>query len=153
MPSEVIFTRSQSAAEAIESRIRQAAASIDVALYRFSNARLIEALRDATRRGLAIRLVLNYNDHYEENRATQAALAAGAIPFRIAHGRLGVGSKMHHKFAILDRRAVLAGSYNWTTESEERNYENLLVLDSPELVAAYAREFESLWAEARGAQA
>ena len=56
---------------------------------------------------------------------------------------------MHHKFAILDGTVVVTGSYNWTLESEEQNYENVLVLREPELVKAYGPEFEALWAEAK----
>ena len=56
---------------------------------------------------------------------------------------------MHHKFAILDNHTVLTGSYNWTPESEEQNYENLLVLREPAQVEAYQREFEALWEASR----
>jgi phosphatidylserine/phosphatidylglycerophosphate/cardiolipin synthase-like enzyme len=55
---------------------------------------------------------------------------------------------MHHKFALLDRRTVLIGSYNWTLESEEQNFEGLVVLSDPEAVAVYQSEFAALWNEA-----
>ncbi|MGH9783209.1 MAG: phospholipase D-like domain-containing protein [Terriglobia bacterium] len=40
------------------------------------------------------------------------------------------------------------GSYNWTSESEEKNYENLLILREPAVVEEYQKEFEALWSEA-----
>jgi phosphatidylserine/phosphatidylglycerophosphate/cardiolipin synthase-like enzyme len=55
---------------------------------------------------------------------------------------------MHHKFVILDGAAVLTGSYNWTTESEEQNYENLVILSDPAQVRTFQEEFEELWREA-----
>jgi len=54
---------------------------------------------------------------------------------------------MHHKFIVLDEWAVLTGSYNWTYASEEKNYDNLLILREPSLIQAHRREFEELWAE------
>jgi len=56
---------------------------------------------------------------------------------------------MHHKFAIFDRRLVATGSYNWTQSAERANYENLVLLDDPDLVARFVREFQRLWREAK----
>jgi mitochondrial cardiolipin hydrolase len=148
--AEVFFTRSVSAAEVIERQISLSTTSVVAALYRFNNPRLVLALTGARSRGVSVRVALNENDHYEENRAMQATLSASGIAFRLLHGRPeAASSKMHHKFAVLDQTSVLAGSYNWTLESEERNYENMLVIRAPDLVAAYSREFEALWAEGR----
>jgi phosphatidylserine/phosphatidylglycerophosphate/cardiolipin synthase-like enzyme len=73
------------------------------------------------------------------------------VPFRLSRGRGERAGKMHHKFVIFDGRAVTTGSYNWTLESEEENYENLLVLDDPRQVESFRREFEALWDGAREA--
>jgi phosphatidylserine/phosphatidylglycerophosphate/cardiolipin synthase-like enzyme len=147
MDTEVILTRGSSVAETIERLVREAATSIEAALYRFNNPRLACTLKDAIRRGVGVRLVLDRNK-YEESRTTPEVLANGGIPFRLLYGRQGPGTKMHHKFAILDGRTVLTGSYNWTLESEEQNYEGLLILRAPQQVAIFQREFEALWAEA-----
>jgi phosphatidylserine/phosphatidylglycerophosphate/cardiolipin synthase-like enzyme len=147
METQVILTRGSSVAEVIEGYIGQAAASVDAALYRFNNPRLARALQQAMGREVRVRLVLDRNK-YEESRSAQELLSSGAIPFRLLYGRQGVGTKMHHKFAILDGRTVLTGSYNWTLESEEQNYESLLILQEPEPVAVFQREFARLWDEA-----
>ncbi|HEV2424929.1 MAG TPA: phospholipase D family protein [Terriglobia bacterium] len=146
-PVEVLFTRSQSGAQALEILISSATVSVVAALYRLANARLVAALAKARQRGVSIRLCLNFNDHYEENRAAQAALRKHSIDFRLLGGRKGTGSKMHHKFAVIDGRTVAMGSYNWTTESEQGNYENLVLLRSPSAAAAFTGEFEALWKE------
>jgi len=145
--SEVIFTRSTSGAEAVEGLIRSATSSVVAALYRLSSPRLAAALDEAKAREVFIRICLNDNDHYEENQAAQQTLRSLGIPFRLLHGRSGAASKMHHKFAVIDWRTVVTGSYNWTLESEERNYENLVVLRDRRSVVAYAEEFEALWRE------
>jgi mitochondrial cardiolipin hydrolase len=144
---EVIFTRSRSGAEALEELISSSKVSVLAALYRLANARLVSALGAARQRGVLARLCLNFNDHYDENRAAQDMLRRHSIAFRLLGGRTGTGSKMHHKFVVVDGRAVAVGSYNWTLESEQSNYENLLLLRSPLVAAAYSDEFEALWKE------
>ena len=146
---EVTFSRSKSGAEVLGRLIGSAGQTIVAALYRLSSPALVSALREAGKRGVAIRLCLNDNDHYEENQAAQAALRRSGVAFRLLHGYVGAGSKMHHKFAVIDNRTAVTGSYNWTMESEERNYENLLAIYHPATVAAYAEEFEALWKEGR----
>jgi phosphatidylserine/phosphatidylglycerophosphate/cardiolipin synthase-like enzyme len=141
---EVKFARNESVAEVITRLLRGASGSIDAAMYRVNHPRLVEVLDEAVGRGLRVRLLVDGNK-YEESRATQELLARARIPFHLAYGRRGLGTKMHHKFVILDRQTVLTGSYNWTLESESENHENLLVLQEEQPVAAYAREFESLW--------
>jgi phosphatidylserine/phosphatidylglycerophosphate/cardiolipin synthase-like enzyme len=133
-------------AEALESLITKAARSIDVAVYRFNNPKLAGALAGALERGIRIRLVLDRNK-YEESASSRALFSSRKIPFRVRYGRRGPGSKMHHKFAIIDRKVLVTGSYNWTLESEEQNHENLLILRNSAQLKIYQREFEILWAE------
>ncbi|HEX9067989.1 MAG TPA: phospholipase D-like domain-containing protein [Ktedonobacterales bacterium] len=52
---------------------------------------------------------------------------------------------MHNKVMIFDDRVVVTGSYNFS-ENAELNDENLLVIDSAELAAAYTAYFEKLYA-------
>ncbi len=141
---EVKFARNESVAEAIMDLFNGASGSIEAALYRVNHPRLVQVLEQAVGRGLRVRLLVDGNK-YNESRATQALLSKAIIPFRLGYGRRGLGSKMHHKFVILDRQMVLTGSYNWTLESESENHENLVILEGPEPVEAYAREFEILW--------
>ena len=152
MTAAVSFSRNLSVANLIGRLIGSTAVSLDAALYRFNNPELAGALADAARRGVSIRLVLD-RGKYQQDPLTQHLLKAGAIPFRLLAGRPGTESKMHHKFAILDSRTAVTGSYNWTLESEEKNYENLVILHDLEQLEAYRREFELLWEEARAADA
>jgi phosphatidylserine/phosphatidylglycerophosphate/cardiolipin synthase-like enzyme len=144
---EIKFARTESVADVITGLMHQAAATIEGALYRFNHPGLAQALEEAVHRGVRVRLVVDANK-YKESRTTQELLAGAIIPFRLAFGRQGRGSKMHHKFVILDQQTVLTGSYNWTLESEDENHENLLVLRDPQAVEAYTHEFEALWSGA-----
>jgi phosphatidylserine/phosphatidylglycerophosphate/cardiolipin synthase-like enzyme len=146
MAEEVLFTRAAPVAEAIERLVSSTSVSIAAALYRLNSPRLGHALEEALRRGVRIRLLLDRNK-YAESPLTREWVANRRMPVRLLYGRHGQGSKMHHKFVILDAQIVLTGSYNWTLESEEQNYESLVILRDPQVVESHAREFEALWLE------
>jgi hypothetical protein len=52
---------------------------------------------------------------------------------------------MHHKFAVVDDRILLTGSYNWTRGAADNNEENLIVTDDPRFVKPYVEEFARLY--------
>jgi phosphatidylserine/phosphatidylglycerophosphate/cardiolipin synthase-like enzyme len=147
MMIEAKFARDESVADAIVHLLGDASRFIEGALYRFNHPGLAQALEEAVERGVQVRLLVDANK-YKENRTTQELLAGAIIPFRLAYGRRGRGSKMHHKFMVVDRTTVLTGSYNWTLESEDENHENLIVMREAALVEAYLREFDALWTDA-----
>jgi len=45
---------------------------------------------------------------------------------------------------VIDGRYVITGSFNWTTNAEKQNRENLVILDCPEMEQAYQSEWESI---------
>jgi mitochondrial cardiolipin hydrolase len=147
MANEIFLTREGSVAGIVARLLQRTTTSVDAALYRFNNPQLAQALDQAACRAVKVRLVLD-RGKYEDDQVTRKLLSAGSLPWRTLSGRRGPTSKMHHKFIILDGQNVLAGSYNWTLESEEENYDNLVLLREPELVEIYQREFEALWREA-----
>lgn len=142
--NQTIFTSQASVARTIERLLLEARVSVDAALYRITNPRLARALGQARNRGVRVRLLVDRNK-YQETTLTRELLAENSLPFQAIYGRKEKGSKLHHKFAVLDHDIVLTGSYNWTIDSEERNFDHMLVLRDPDLVLAYQEEFERLW--------
>ena len=54
---------------------------------------------------------------------------------------------MHHKFAIVDRKVLITGSLNWTTQAIQNNRENVLIMEDEEYVRLFLEEFERIWEE------
>jgi phosphatidylserine/phosphatidylglycerophosphate/cardiolipin synthase-like enzyme len=105
------------------------------------------ALKDADKRGVAVRLVYNV-DHGknapvppppEGDPSLIEALpgATAAIP--------GVPDLMHHKYVIRDQASIWSGSTNWTGDSWTREENVIVTLESPELAARFGQDFEQLW--------
>jgi phosphatidylserine/phosphatidylglycerophosphate/cardiolipin synthase-like enzyme len=66
------------------------------------------------------------------------------MPFPTA-GIPGTPDLMHHKYVIRDGESVWTGSLNWTADSWTREENVIITVDSPELAARYAADFEQLW--------
>lgn len=54
---------------------------------------------------------------------------------------------MHHKFAIVDKKVLITGSLNWTTQAIQNNRENVLIMEDEEYVTLFLKEFERIWEE------
>ncbi|MEY2447830.1 MAG: hypothetical protein QOH79_1306, partial [Acidimicrobiaceae bacterium] len=127
--------------------------TLDLAIYDVhfdddTGDRLIKVLDAAEARGVQVRAV--YNDVHRRRvpippppegpsllERLAKAVPATAIP--------GLPDLMHHKYAVRDGETVWTGSTNWTHDAWTR-MENLLVtVESPDLAAAYTRDFEQLW--------
>jgi phosphatidylserine/phosphatidylglycerophosphate/cardiolipin synthase-like enzyme len=131
--------------------IEQAQKELLVAVYAFTNDDLAGALVRAKKRGVAVQVVLDREFDAANEKSQSKFIEAQKIPLR----RLsGIKSKvfdkdaglMHQKFAVIDRRMVLTGSYNWTHSADSLNDENLLLFrDAGPLAEEYRKAFFQLW--------
>lgn len=143
---EVGFSPGGGALAVVERAIRLAHESIRVACYEFTNRAIADALLEAARRGVAVRIVAD--ERASEGRYSEIRyLSRMGIEVRLdSHYAI-----MHDKFMVIDDRSVETGSFNYTLGAVRENAENaLLVVDAPDLARAYAAEWERLWAESQG---
>lgn len=126
--------------DAIVAQLRAARRSMDLCVFTLSDDRISREVLAAHRRGVAVRLLTD-NDKAWDRGSDVAALREAGIATRVDRTE----AHMHHKFAIFDGTWLLNGSYNWTRSACEHNEENLVLSNEPGLVAAFSREFESLW--------
>jgi phosphatidylserine/phosphatidylglycerophosphate/cardiolipin synthase-like enzyme len=122
--------------------IRQARLSVDVAAYDLDLWSIRDALLEAHRRGVSVRLVTD-SDNLDE-REIQELKTAG-IPV-LGDRREGL---MHDKFTIIDGQDVWTGSMNLTINSAYRNDDNLIHIHSSELAQDYTVEFNEMFEKDR----
>jgi len=122
-----------------------------VAVYAFTSDDLATALVLAKKRGVAVQVVVDREFDRANENSKGKLLEAQKIPVRrIAGAAAKIPEKdaglMHQKFAVIDRRVVFTGSYNWTHSAENRNDENLLMFrDAHPLAEEYRKTFFWLW--------
>ena len=54
---------------------------------------------------------------------------------------------MHHKVFIIDRKVVTTGSMNPTSNGNEKNNENLIIIHDEAIAKDYLNEFFKVWGE------
>ena len=59
--------------------------------------------------------------------------------------RLARSDKLHHKFAVIDNKKVITGSFNWSNSAAHTNDETLLAIHSTQLAKHFTREIDRLW--------
>lgn len=122
--------------------INAAKSTIDLSMFTFYSKSIAEALLQAKDRGVAVRVVLDASqakmmklDEWFAYYGFDVKLLAGPDP----HGPW-MFEKNHNKFIIVDGRLVATGSYNYTSNAENNNFENVGFILQP-LIAAFFNAF------------
>jgi phosphatidylserine/phosphatidylglycerophosphate/cardiolipin synthase-like enzyme len=136
--------------------VRSAMRTLDVAIYDFqagsgATASVAEALEEAARRGVSVRLVFNV----ERESSAGDPRSPRSAPERIdgldvpTRGVSGNGALMHHKYVVRDAAHVWTGSTNWTDDAFGREENVVVRVESEAIAAAYGRNFGELWERGR----
>ena len=140
--TKVYFSPNGGCQEAVITEISKARKTIDIAMYSFSSREIAQALVEAKKRGVKIKIVLD-NAQIKELFSKSRYLIGKGVSVKF---RLGPGL-MHNKFAVIDAKELLTGSFNWTASADKKNSENLLILSDKELAQKYAKQFKHLWSQ------
>jgi phosphatidylserine/phosphatidylglycerophosphate/cardiolipin synthase-like enzyme len=116
-----------------------ATTSITCACHEIGHERFAAALAAAQGRGVRVAIVAESD--YRDDPAVELLESAGVQMVFDERSAL-----MHNKFCVVDKRYVWTGSANFTNNGFFRSYNNALKIESPELVANYAAEFEEMFA-------
>lgn len=123
------------------SLIESARVTLDVAAMGFSHERVTRAVLRAHLRGVRVRFVGDarhlqaYTRGYEELEVFDVPVIAG-----------NQQAIMHNKFFIVDGRFVFTGTGNITPSDLERNNNNFVLIDSPQVAQDFTAEMEEMLA-------
>lgn len=127
---------------ALAEAINAAQYSVDMAIYKLDLWSLRDALLDAHRRGVEVRIVVESS--YVDEPEIEALISGGIVVHDDQRDSL-----MHHKFTVIDRFEVWTGSMNYSVNGAYRHDNNVLRIRSAEVAANYIREFEEMFLEDR----
>lgn len=66
------------------------------------------------------------------------------VGIEIKYFKLPIGY-MHNKFAIIDNKLLINGSFNWTKGGLKDNYEDVVITSDSQLVELYSKKFNDFW--------
>jgi phosphatidylserine/phosphatidylglycerophosphate/cardiolipin synthase-like enzyme len=125
--------------------IHDARGSINVAAYSFTSRAIANALVDASRRGVDVRIVTDQSSRNILYNGPQSLANAG-IPVRVSSEY----AVMHNKFMVIDGISIQTCSFNYTQAAADRNAENVLYIrNHPQLAQEFQVEWLRLWDKAK----
>jgi len=134
----VCFAPAEDCAAVAIGAIERARRQILVSAYNLTTgAGIVEALVRARERGVDVRLIADKRTPCERNPGIDALAQAGT-PIWIDH-EVPIA---HAKTMVIDGALTLMGSYNWTRNAA-RNSEDLNLVASPAVAAAYAAQWRN----------
>ena len=127
LPVRVLFAPDHNPEMEIMKHMARAKSRIDFAIFTFSRSSGIDdQMIMAKKAGVTVRGALDAGQGNAPWAATRPVKNAGADLFLVhKSGKLG---KLHHKLMVLDRRMVIAGSFNYTKPATQLNDENLIMI-------------------------
>lgn len=103
-----------------------------------------DAIKELLQNGIRIKIVINadvrnarYMGILEDLQNIGLQLKMIKMPNK--------SSYMHHKFCVIDKKMCMMGSFNWTKNASENNFEDLIISHDISLVEGYILQFEALW--------
>ncbi len=137
---EVLFFPDHASLDRLVELLDHTRRTMDVCVFTITHDRLSAAIERAMDRGVRVRIVT------DDDKASDSGSDVVDLARRGAGVRFDSSPEiMHHKFAVLDGRILLNGSFNWTRTAATVNQENLVVTTNPHLVRRFSQHFERLW--------
>lgn len=142
---DVAFSPNPGGQDLVVKAINSAKTSLCVAAYSFTSKPISEAILQAKKRGVRVKVVADEKANQSKYTATRF-LANQGIDVRL-NGNYAI---MHNKFIVVDNQTVETGSFNYSQAAQKKNAENVIVMwNNPEVAAKYAIECERLYNEAQ----
>ena len=124
-------------AAAIAGLFKQARNTAHAAIYSLTEPSIVAAMIAAHKRGVEVGVVADQTE--SKNPAMAAALKKLTQAGVTVHIAVRQKALMHNKVGIFDSQTVCLGSFNWTTNAEKNNDENLMIVDGPDVAADYEK--------------
>lgn len=141
---EVAFSPNNGATETVVKAVSEAKHSLLVSAYSFTSKDIAEALLDAKKRGVEVKIILD-KSQVSQKYSSSTFFANQGFDLRI-----DVKHAIYHdKVMIIDDKNIITGSFNFTKAAETKNAENVLVIrDNPELAKLYTQDWWFNWQQA-----
>ncbi|KAJ2339566.1 hypothetical protein IWW50_006235 [Coemansia erecta] len=136
------FFPSENSFDALVQFLDSAHTSLDICVFNITDNGVANAIIAAKRRGVDVRIISDDEQLKCKGSDVERLQEDHGIPFKTDNDP---SKFMHSKFAVIDRRAVWCGSYNWTVAGRRQNNEAVICTNDPDTAHAFSSEFERLW--------
>ena len=120
--------------------LQSARSKIDLTAFSLTDWPVIDALVDAHRRGVVVRVVLDLSERHALDRLTEVSDGIRMKP---------AGPYMHLKSYSIDGLVLRSGSANLTASGLKQQDNDIIVIHEPAAARAFDARFEQIWSAAK----
>ncbi len=134
----VCFTPPSGCGSLIAQEISKAKDSIYVQAFGITSQKIVDQLIQAKKNGVEVKILLdrsNLHDKYSR----MGELKRAGIEVSIDK----VAGIAHNKIMIIDKNKVITGSFNFTNAADNRNVENVLLIENSDVAKIYLNSWLS----------
>jgi phosphatidylserine/phosphatidylglycerophosphate/cardiolipin synthase-like enzyme len=132
---EVCFTPGGDCTSMIVDEINKANKSIYLQAYSFTSKPIAQAITDAKRKGIDIKVILDKSQVKHNKYSSAKYLTNQKVPVWVDY-RPAIA---HNKIVIIDNNTVITGSFNFTKAAQDKNAENVLIIHDAILANQYTQ--------------
>jgi len=140
--SDAYFSPGDTCRNVIIQQIRSAVNQLQICVFTISDDMITDAIVTSHKRGTRIKIITDNDKSLDEGSDIEQLANAG-----IAVKMDRTPNHMHHKFMLVDGKALITGSYNWTRSAARFNHENILLTTEAGVIKSFVKEFDQLWQE------
>lgn len=138
--SDAYFSPGEACRNVIISQIKSATSLLQICVFTISDDYITDAIISSHKRGTQIKIITDNDKSLDEGSDIEQIAKLG-----IAVKMDRTTDHMHHKFMLVDGKALITGSYNWTRSAAKFNHENILLTREVGVVKSFLKEFDQLW--------
>lgn len=138
--NKVYFSPGEECKKAIIDQLNGAEFSVKICVFTISDNDISKAIKNAYKRGLEVKIITD-NDKVNDRGSDIYTLFKAGIEVKTD----SEPSHMHHKFAVIDEKTLITGSFNWTRSASLYNQENVVVTNNSDLVDQHVDYYKELW--------
>jgi phosphatidylserine/phosphatidylglycerophosphate/cardiolipin synthase-like enzyme len=141
----VYVTPHEHVSSRIESELRGATNSIDIAMFHLSDDGLVSALCEiSSRKRIPVRVFVDSYMATDAHRPRLEKLASNGV--EVFALNIPGTAKLHLKAAIIDASKVITGAANWSDQGFAQNYDDVLFFTSSKIASQYKKHLDHLLA-------
>lgn len=142
-PIQVLFSPEDKVVGNLIALMSDAQTSIRFLAFSFTDYPMAETMIARAQNGVDVQGVFETFGSNSPRSELKTLWCAG-LPVR----QDGNGSFLHHKVIVIDNSIVVTGSLNFSSNADDSNEENVIILDNPEIAALYLQEYQRVWDQA-----
>lgn len=134
----VCFTPGQNCTQQIVNVIDNTHKTLLVQAYQFTSPPIAKAVVLAKQRGVDVKLILDKSQYTPDKYCSATFFEHEGVPVWIDYKP----NIAHNKIMISDSSKIITGSFNFSKNAQERNAENMLIINDPNLANKYTQNFD-----------